>query len=313
MIRPRVQWIDVSRGIAIILVVLGHCISNMEEPGNRFILAFHMPLFFFISGLLCDGGADGFGVYFKKKFRTLLIPQITFGTINCGYEMLFRGKTLLSDWFLGWFLLVLFYVSILFYVLQRTLNMESRCTRYKVLIVALLAINMVKISGITTKLHFDIIPMALLFYLLGYHCRFWVGRNNECKNKGLWVVSIPVVVICSCWNKPVAMYLNSYGNLFIFFVGAFSGIIMVCGLSRNLQNNRFLAWFGRNSIIIYILHFKIIDAVHSVGNRALPEIFKLTNSYPVYWYNFVIVILLIVPIVYICERHLGMIFGKRQI
>lgn len=48
----RILWIDVARGMAILLVILGHCIGNLSDPGNRFILAFHMPIFFFLSFFL---------------------------------------------------------------------------------------------------------------------------------------------------------------------------------------------------------------------------------------------------------------------
>ncbi len=43
--------IDVFRGMCMILVVLGHSIGTLEDPINRYILSFHMPVFFFISGL----------------------------------------------------------------------------------------------------------------------------------------------------------------------------------------------------------------------------------------------------------------------
>ena len=34
-----------------LLVVFGHCYTGLYEPVNRFILAFHMPVFFFLSGM----------------------------------------------------------------------------------------------------------------------------------------------------------------------------------------------------------------------------------------------------------------------
>lgn len=48
----RNKTIDVARGIAILLVILGHSFYTLDEPLNKVILAFHMPLFFFISGLV---------------------------------------------------------------------------------------------------------------------------------------------------------------------------------------------------------------------------------------------------------------------
>ena len=49
--RGRIKWIDSMRGIAMLFVVLGHCAGRLDDPVNRAILSFHMPLFFVISGL----------------------------------------------------------------------------------------------------------------------------------------------------------------------------------------------------------------------------------------------------------------------
>lgn len=39
----RESWIDVLKGIGIILVVIGH--TSMENPLVKWIYVFHMPLF----------------------------------------------------------------------------------------------------------------------------------------------------------------------------------------------------------------------------------------------------------------------------
>ena len=46
----RVDWIDLTKGIAIFLMVCGH----IGLPGalSNWIWSFHMPLFFLMSGLL---------------------------------------------------------------------------------------------------------------------------------------------------------------------------------------------------------------------------------------------------------------------
>lgn len=48
----RNSMIDAARGIAIILVVLGHSFYQLETPLNLMINSFHMPLFFILSGFL---------------------------------------------------------------------------------------------------------------------------------------------------------------------------------------------------------------------------------------------------------------------
>ncbi|MCV3214943.1 acyltransferase family protein [Plectonema radiosum NIES-515] len=62
LMRERLHWVDYAKGIGIFLVVVGHILrglvnsSILEESKlllfvDRWIYGFHMPLFFFISGL----------------------------------------------------------------------------------------------------------------------------------------------------------------------------------------------------------------------------------------------------------------------
>ena len=46
----RYEHIDIARGIAILLVILGHSCTTLDGV-NRVILSFHMPLFFLLSGI----------------------------------------------------------------------------------------------------------------------------------------------------------------------------------------------------------------------------------------------------------------------
>lgn len=50
----RVDYLDTAKGIAIILVAVGHCLVSSSNPVNRLILSFHMPLFFIVSGILWE-------------------------------------------------------------------------------------------------------------------------------------------------------------------------------------------------------------------------------------------------------------------
>jgi fucose 4-O-acetylase-like acetyltransferase len=62
LMRERLHWVDYAKGIGIFLVVVGHVLrglinSSILQPSalllfvDRWIYGFHMPLFFFISGL----------------------------------------------------------------------------------------------------------------------------------------------------------------------------------------------------------------------------------------------------------------------
>ena len=52
----RIQYIDRLKGLAILLVVIGHlmafCTHGERNPIYEVICSFHMPLFMFLSGLV---------------------------------------------------------------------------------------------------------------------------------------------------------------------------------------------------------------------------------------------------------------------
>lgn len=51
MEKKRLEYIDIARGIGIVLVVLGHCLSQLDGGLRTFIYSFHMPLFFALAGM----------------------------------------------------------------------------------------------------------------------------------------------------------------------------------------------------------------------------------------------------------------------
>ena len=47
--RPRLDWLDIAKGIAIALVIVGHTVDSLS-PVRQVIFSFHMPLFFILAG-----------------------------------------------------------------------------------------------------------------------------------------------------------------------------------------------------------------------------------------------------------------------
>lgn len=77
----RIEWLDSARGIAIILVVLGHCIGYIDDPLNKVILSFHMPAFFFLSGI-CMKREESWKAFAKKRFQRMVGWQILLAMIS---------------------------------------------------------------------------------------------------------------------------------------------------------------------------------------------------------------------------------------
>lgn len=212
-----------------------------------------------------------------------------------------------------WFLIVLFYVSILFDFLKRTVSFNGYAIRVIVFIVDLALICFVLILKIETMLHVEIIPVAFLFYFLGYCVKSakMYGLDNKWLNQ-TWVFLGPLIVLVSYWNEPVAMYKNDYGNFPLFVLGALLGIIFVCKMAMCLQNNTLLKWYGENSIIVYVLHFSMIKALHLIGKIFFPTLAECNYLYPANWHYFVCMELLLIPTIWFCNRYIPFLFGKKH-
>ena len=88
----RIKFVDIARGLGIILVVFGHAIvpeirntSNIFMNIYKYIYIFHMPLFFFISGYVFEINKEKYSdkkLFIKKKAQNLLIPYLTFSIIS---------------------------------------------------------------------------------------------------------------------------------------------------------------------------------------------------------------------------------------
>ena len=52
--KERLLYIDMLKAFGIILVVMGHVFHDSDSIVSHFIYAFHMPLFFLLSGVFSD-------------------------------------------------------------------------------------------------------------------------------------------------------------------------------------------------------------------------------------------------------------------
>lgn len=172
--------IDIARGFAIILMVIGH--SEMPGLLNRSIYLFHMPLFFISAGYFFKLSAlDNPCDFIKKRFKSLYIPFVKYslffllihnlmfkwGIMNEVYGNWENGVTHPYSWhqfwqrmiyivtsmegydeFLAgafWFFRALLVASIMFLVLYKLLNkvkfLHNRTTAIPI-IICLMAIGL---------------------------------------------------------------------------------------------------------------------------------------------------------------------------
>lgn len=221
-------------------------------------------------------------------------------------------KLLLKNTF-SWFLVVLFYVTILFWILERIRLIERKIF----LISALTALAVLsQILGLKTVMHVEIIPVAMLYFVCGHYYMKWSSGNERIDMvetiRHFWIVAIPITAICSFWNSPVTMYDNSYGNLLLFGITSICGIWATLEIGSALQSNSILQWLGKNSVIIYVFHGRLLNVLHGLGKMLFPALTNSNYSYPAYWHYFLITMVALVPIVCICNRYFWFLFGKNK-
>ena len=75
----RNHWLDISKGIAIILMVIGH--TSLPDMLSRFIYAFHMPLFFIATGFITQWNKLAFPDFMRHKLHSLILPFTIYSAV----------------------------------------------------------------------------------------------------------------------------------------------------------------------------------------------------------------------------------------
>lgn len=108
IVKKRESWIDVFKGISILLVILQHCCGAAGSDGlnihfhvSKIILSFHMSLFFFISGYLSDGKDITIGKVLKRG-KTFLKYQVVIGLLNVIWYFVILTVILRQDYSQRW-------------------------------------------------------------------------------------------------------------------------------------------------------------------------------------------------------------------
>ena len=271
--QERYSHIDIARGIAIILVVLGHCCSkNSGDDVNRLILSFHMPLFFFISGVFakkCESN-NLYGMIMHKA-KTILLPQILLAAtiyILRGVPHLLSGKSLAEFNFLYgiryWFLPTLFACSVIHILLYSMINIEKKIVAICVILCTIglifVTVGMLEIPNDGWSKFFKLVPVAFLFYMLGFVFKKRALSINGIQNSMhgfILLLLFPILVFVAQLNSPVMMYRSEYGIFPLFLLSSTIGIIIVIACSKRIMGGAILQEFGRMSIAVYVWNFLI--------------------------------------------------------
>lgn len=254
-------WVDLVKGIGILIVVLFHIFLNTSF--SIYADSMQLALFFFISGFLFNN--QPIKQLLEKRFFSLIVPYLFFSFISFLYyyliESRFRNISLnilegikgicLGDYFTLvifnaplWFIPCLFTLTLLFSLLDKIHYTVSYITSLIFIFIYLI---------------FDI--PSLYFALdktLKYFCFFVIGNFIRKKEFHIdlnkWL-SLLLVMIAFIIHVIILTYLKFD---FCWFVSGFLGIFYICLLCVTIENvkgiQKLLVPIGKNSLIILCIH-----------------------------------------------------------
>lgn len=330
----RIEYIDFCRFIGIFLMVLCH--AGMHNEATTVIYAFHMPLFFFLSGYLYDRNKTiSFFPYIKKKAYSILVPYILCALILCfgsrglldwGY-LLYSSRDSIAEansftplWFLPCFFIstIVFHVIdkvskksiVLFYLLAFVLAAVGFCLgRYRY------------VFGLGYPGNIDVALVCVLIMSVGHCC-----KSLNISNVGLLCVGgalLAVGIVLSQQNLPlsltegnphVELSISSYGNVLLFLLNASILCLAVVCLCRAIiwyallpkGAIRILSFYGANTISVLCFHGILLTILKNAINLLGIKLFGFEPLVIT-----IIIFLVLYPIILFVNSSLPNLVGKR--
>jgi fucose 4-O-acetylase-like acetyltransferase len=295
----RTNWVDYSKGIGIILMVYAHLLSSAYHGGinvpehffrlsDSIIYSFHMPFFFFLSGLFVEGSLKKRGAksYLADKFQRIFYPYIIWSILQVSVEVIFSDQTqngaTLSDllavvynpWGQFWFL----YALLLMHIAYTVFNYLGKYSIPLMFITAMILffypipLGILALGGFSHNLIFFTSGIILARYFM----------EAEKYKLPLWAIILLLAALIGSGYfifekmiEPVRL-VGSMPNRFYYVYLSVLGIIACSALAQYLARQNiapFLHILGAYSLQIYLVHMLV-----GVGMRmALSLVFGIQN------------------------------------
>ena len=276
----RIDWLDVSRGIVIILMVFGH--SAIPQTINNWIYSFHMPFFFFISGMLIKQKTytdikdfcKELYQYTGRKATSLLLPFVIYSLVNIllyplygNKEMLAFGKGVLQN---GWGAYALWFIPVFFVAnIICKISVISRTTTYSALFLMLITGASFDHYNIFLPWNMSSVPFACLYILSGYLLKECILKAKNTKKTHTIISTILCCVIPFIISQyyRLDMCNNKVLPLLPLLLAAILGILFIINLSKFISKkspiSSILQYTGRHTFEILAFGQAIILIINA--------------------------------------------------
>jgi len=292
--KNRETWVDVAKGLGIILVIIGH--SGNEFAGHYFFW-FHMPLFFILSGYTFKEISNKRKLisWIKRRFLQLMVPYISFGLLiilAINFDRIISGNFGIVDFLIEclklgyggekiggafavfWFITCLLVTQVVF----ASITLFFKSIKTQIAIVSLLfIIGHIQSIFLTDRLfplpwNFDVALVSTFYFAVGFYFKKMSGVKlfSNVKYGLISVLLLFLLVIgdiLNVFSYSLDMKKHFYHNLFFDAIIPLIISAFICFISYHLVRLRFsnaLNWLGLISLPIMYLHFPINVILKSV-------------------------------------------------
>lgn len=263
-INNRIVKFDNLKGLAILLIVLGHLTFQRKYAEISFIQSLSfligIPLFFFISGYFSKIGPDEP----IKAFKRLLIPYLVFCIIWEIFNINYLGKSpnkplFIDPGFALWFLISLFIMKLILPIFDR-FRYPLTISVIFALLIGFLDVDVLGISRV-----FAYMPIFLIGYYYDEYRRSVYQKLPVVMSNKFTVLLMILAVLLTfavCLSVPASMIRMKFvydnfilEDLIVRIIVLIVSTLDILILTRFMTNRELIiTQFGVNSMTVYLLH-----------------------------------------------------------
>lgn len=320
----RLKWLDISRGIAFLMVIYSH-LQYKEDMIMRYFSPMFLTMFFFVSGYLFKEKCS-FSKVFEQRTRTLFLPFLILGLIMIGLShiLTFNQHVSIVDEIEGllyqngqnqilWFIAALYIYSIIFYWVERFTKSNEMLLGVCFILFILNAIYSYWLDGPFIPWHITAAGYACFYMALGKFYKYNEDKIDKLfNNKKVFVIAVIYVGFISLTNISCSFRGSKY-IIDSLLLSIMSLIIGVAISKCYFQNSRFLLFVGANTLFYFAFHGKVYSLLQTLAGKILDGIsFSqpfLLNTIVGGLITFLDAMILIIPAL-IVNKYFPYILGK---
>lgn len=288
--KQRIDYIDLMKGIVILLVVIGHSHLPLPEHLRNMLVYTRMPLFVFISGLFFSTYGGSFKQLLVKKANKLIVPYIAFRLLfvlllpltneyfslamlkSIVYRFLTEGDIYNLNHPL-WFLKLLFVLALLGYCAEFLLKKHSKLFRLGVVMamsfVVFLCNNYLwgicpeDVSPDRICFLYKICLIQALILLPLYYAAYLFRDKILCPHKPLYMWMILPVAMAALYlmaEGPTWYYGGFFTRNYLkLWLAQLAGIYVIYFIGYMLKRVPYVSYVGRYSLVVLVTHVIVCD------------------------------------------------------